>query len=112
MGPAADSKFVKTTPTNNATYRTNVPRTIDSRVEKSLLSEKHLSWILTKNPNIQVSMSNIRFKPFSLDKIVPLIGCIEMRLTNNKGRTVKTTIYIVKGEEESLLGKQDGIKLS
>ena len=34
-----------------------------------------------------------------------------MVLTNKKDKKVKTTVYIVEGEDESLLGKEDAIKL-
>ena len=34
-----------------------------------------------------------------------------MNLTNEENHTIKTTVYIVEGERESLLGKEDAIKL-
>ena len=43
--------------------------------------------------------------------MVPLIGCCDVNLTNEEGKTHKTTVYIVEGEKESLLGKEDAQKL-
>ena len=110
LGDEGDKTYVRITPTN-AEYRTNVPWTTDSGVQKTLMAEKHFSWMLEKNPEMKIQRSNVRFKPYSSEVTVPLLGCCEVRLTNNKGRNIKTKVYIAKEETESLLGKEDAIKL-
>ena len=47
-----------------------------------MLAEKHFGWILAKNPNIRIRRTNVKFRPYSTGKIVPLIGCCEAILTN------------------------------
>ena len=42
-------------------YRTKVPWVVDSGVQKSMMAEKHLGWIMAKNPDIQLHRSDIRF---------------------------------------------------
>ena len=58
---------ISITPTTG-TYMTKVPWTPDSGVKKTMLSEKHLGWILEKNPKIELNPSNIRFRPYSTDE--------------------------------------------
>ena len=55
--------------------------------------------------------TNVRFKPYSTDTTVPLLGCMDVKLTNNKGKSIKTKVYVTEGQTESLLGKEDGIAL-
>ena len=102
---------VMATPTNNATYYTKIRWTADTGAPKTMLSEKDFCWILAKNPDVKIRHSNMRFRPYSTRKLVPLIGECDMRLTNEENKAVKTTVYIVEGEKESLLGKEDAIQL-
>ena len=111
LGPKRDHVDVLITPTNNAKYQTKVKWTPDSGAPKTMLSEKHFGWILAKNPDVAIRKSHMRFRPYMTGKIIPLIGECDMVLTNNKAKKVKTTVYIVEGGDESLLGKEDAIKL-
>ena len=43
---------IQCTPTDHATYRTKIPWTVDSGAPKTMLAEKHLTWILAKNPEV------------------------------------------------------------
>ena len=88
LGDAQDSAHIQITPTENASYRTKVPWTVDLGVKKTLLSEKHFTWILDKNPEVKLKHTRVRFKPYSTDETVPLLGCCDVRLTNNKGKAV------------------------
>ena len=36
---------------------------------------------------------------------------MDVKLTNNKGKSIKTKVYVTEGQTESLLGKEDGIAL-
>ena len=42
---------------------------------------------------------------------VPLLGCCSVKLTNERGKAIKTTVYVTEHKTESLLGKEDAIKL-
>ena len=92
-------------------FRIQVPWVPDSGVKKSMLSEHHLKWILKKNPEALLKENSIRFRPYSTDKTVPVMGYLDVKLKNQEGGTHRTKIYAVKGEKESLLGKDDAIAL-
>ena len=111
LGYERDYVDVQITPTNNADYRTKVRWTADTGAPKTMLAEKHFGWILAKNSDVRIRKTNVKFWPYSTGKVVPLIGCCEAVLTNEEGKTHKTTVYIVEGEQESLLGKEDAQKL-
>ena len=95
----------------DANYLTKVPWTTDSGVRKTLLSEKHYLKIKHRNPNMTLRPTNVRFKPYSTDTTVPLLGCMEVKLANNKGKAIRSRVYVTQGQSESLLGKEDGIAL-
>ena len=111
VGGDMDRADVHLTPTQHAEYRTKIPWTVDSGAPKTMLAEKHLGWVLQKNPEVQLRRSNVRFRPYNTDKVIPLIGMCDIKLRNKKGKTVTTEIYIVEGETESLLGCQDAIDI-
>ena len=70
----------------------------DSGVQKTLISEKHFGWMLTKNPEILVKWTNIRLKPCSSYGTITLHKCCDIQLTKNTGRTITLQIYINKDE--------------
>lgn len=76
-----------------------------------MLSEKHYGWILAKNPEVCLKKTKVRFRPYSTGEVVPLLGACEVRLTNSQNKSIKTEVFVVEGEGESLLGKQDAIDL-
>ena len=102
---------VMATPTDNGRYRTKIKWTADTGAPKTMLSEKHFGRILGKNPEMKIRRSNVKFRPYSTGKVVPLIGECEMKLTNEENYTIQTTVYIVEGEHESLLGRDDAKSL-
>lgn len=77
----------------------------------TMLSEKHIGWVLGKNPDVHLKHSNMTFRPYSTDREIPLLGMCDMRLWNENGKTIPMRVYIAEGEEESLLGRQDAINL-
>ena len=42
---------------------------------------------------------------------MPLLGCCNVKLINEMGKAITTTVYVTEHEKESLLGKEDAIKL-
>ena len=111
MGTSQAPTTVRITPTQDASYRTKVPWTTDSGVRKTLLAEKHYWKIRQKNPDIKLRHTNVTFRPYSTKTTVPLLGCMDVKLLSNNVYTVKTKVYVTKGQSESLLGKEDGIAL-
>ena len=111
VGPLAEPTYVRITPTEDAKYWAKIPWTTESRVRKTLLAEKHYWAIRKKNPDIKLRHMKIRFRPFSSDSNVPLLGCMEVRLTNNRGKAITTTVYVTQGQRESLPGKEDARSL-
>ena len=105
-----DHVEVKITP-EGSEYQTKVNWTPDSGAPKTMLADKHFGWIMAKNSDVAIRRTNVRFRPYSTGKIVPLLGVVQMWLTNGANKSIKTDVYIVEGEHESLLGKQDAIDL-
>ena len=61
-----------------------------------------------ENPNIKLKANNVRFRPYGMEKKLPILGRLKVKMRNESGKTIKTMAYIVKGQEESLLGKNNG----
>ena len=76
-------------------------------VRKTLVAEKHFRYVAKANPGLVLKENTIRFRPYSTDKEVPIIGKCKAVLSNEAGGDHVTTIYVVDGGEESLLGKED-----
>jgi hypothetical protein len=81
--------------------------TADSGVKRSLLSEKDWVTLKKKNPKMKLIKNNIIVKPYSTDYTVPVMGKAKVVLKCKEGMKVNATVYVVKGETESLLGKTD-----
>ena len=111
LGAQADPTFVRVNPNQDAQFRTRIPWTTDSGVRKSLLTERHYWKIRSHNLDVKLRHTNVKFRPYSTDTTVPLLGSMEVQLTNNRGKVHNSTIYITKAQEESLLGKEDAIAL-
>ena len=54
--------------------RVSVPWIADSGVRLSIISEKHMKGVVSKNPQTKLLTSNVRFRPYSTDTLVPLLG--------------------------------------
>ena len=98
LGKQDDPTFVRVTPTQDAQYRTRIPWTTDSGVRKSLLAEKHYWKIRSHNPDTKLRHTKVKFRPYSTNTTVPMLGSMQVRLTNNNGKVHKTTIYVTKGQ--------------
>ena len=106
-----DPTYVRVTPTTDPQYRTRVPWTTDSGVRKSLLSEAHYWKLRSHNPDVKLRHTNVKFRPYSTDQVVPLLGSMDVKLMNSRGKLHYTRVYVTKGQRESLLGKEDAIAL-
>ena len=111
VGPQEEPTTVTITPSQDAQYRTKVPWTTDSGVQKTLLAEKHYWKIRSHNPNIKLRHTKVKFRPYSTNAYVPLLGSMDIRLTSSNGMTHKTRVYVTEGQKESLLGKEDATAL-
>ena len=92
LGRSQNPTTVRIRPLQDANYLTKVPWTTDSGVRKTLLSEKHYRKIQSRNPNMKLRPTNVRFKPFSTNTTVPHLGCMEMKLANTKGKAIRTKV--------------------
>ena len=52
-----------------------------------------------------------RFCPYSTKNTVPLLGCCNIKLRNEMGKAITTTVYVTEHDNESLLGMEYAIKL-
>lgn len=51
--------------------------------------------------------STVKFRPYSTEIPWEIMGKVKVRLRNRKGRKIRTTVYVVKGQVKSLLGRLD-----
>ena len=51
----------------------------------------------------------IRFRSYSTDKTVPVAGFMKVRMRNQVGGLIQKKVYVLEGERESFLGKEDAI---
>ena len=75
------------------------------------MSEADYLQLKNRYPHARVKTCNIRFTPYGTAYKLPVIGGIRITMVNNKGKRIKTTVHIIKGQKESLLGREDGIRL-
>ena len=71
---------------------------VDSVVYKTLLSEKDWKG---------VKINRTKFRPFGTNYSLPILGRTKCRLKAICGQEVRTLVYVVAGETESLLGLKD-----
>ena len=53
----------------------------------------------------------IKFRPYGTSVRLPVMGKVKVTLKARAGAKINTTVYVVKDQEESLLGKKDGRRL-
>jgi hypothetical protein len=83
----------------------------DSGVNKTLLSEADWAEMVRRNPGARLNENKVKFTPYGTDIKLPVIGKAEVVLKNAKGRRINTTVYVMGGKAESLLGNKDGTAL-
>ena len=83
----------------------------DSGVKRSLLSEADWDKVKKENPTMKLKKNNVTFSPYGTEAKLPGKGRVKVVLRNEKVKAVKMMVYIVTGQEESLLGKNYDITL-
>ena len=84
----------------------------DSGVNRSLLAEADWVKVKKKNPSMELlEDTNVRFRPYGTNYTLPVLGKIRVRLQCVAGGTKATSLYVVRGQRESLLGERDGVAL-
>ena len=109
LSPEEQKVDVEIRPRKKTEYQT-VSWTADSGVRKSLISEADWSKVCGKK-KIVLFKNTIKFIPYGTGVSLPIKGKAKGVLKCKNGKKVKTNVYVVKGEHESLLGKQDGMAL-
>ena len=80
----------------------------DSGVSSTLLAEVDWNRIKQENPTARLKRNKVNFTPYGTKIKLPVKGRPKVVLTNVKGRTVTSLVYVVEERTESLLGKKDG----
>ena len=82
---------------------------VDSGVYKTLLSEKDWKVVLRSQVprKAKLKTNRTKFRPFSFNYSLPILGRTKCRLKATCGQEVCTLVYVVAGETESLLGLRD-----
>ena len=91
--------------------KVGVSWTADSGVSKTLLAETDWLRMKKKSPNLKLRKNMIKFRPYGTSVRLPVMGKAKVVLKARAGAKINTTVYVVKDQEESLLGKKDGRRL-
>ena len=76
----------------------------DTGVRKTILNEK--DWRCLKKV-CELRETRLRFRPYGTKKWLLTLGKARVTMTARAGATIQTEVYVNKGEEESLLGRED-----
>ena len=85
--------------------------TADSGVKKTLLSEDDWGYLKEHNPTAKLKKNTIRFVPYGTRQSLPVRGKARVMLQCEEGMRVYTTVYVVAGQTENLLGERDAVAL-
>ena len=84
----------------------NLNLLIDSGMHKTIISKK--DWNLVKPKSVEKRLKlkkcNKKFRPFRTKVYLPIMGRIKGNMRTASGAKMKTMIYVVKVETDSLLG--------
>ena len=83
----------------------------DSGVRKTLMAEEDWRKMAATNPKAKLVRNKIRFTPYGTKVNLEVIGKAKVVLKNSKGKTIKTMVYVMANQSESLLGNKDGTAL-
>ena len=82
--------------------------TPDSGGRWSLLAEKDWDQIKRENPDLQVMQEEtVRFRPYRTNGYLPVLRAVHVKLQCKARKRKNAKLYVIKGQEESLLGKYD-----
>jgi hypothetical protein len=85
--------------------------TADSGVKKTLLSEEDWKYVKKHNPAARLKKNGIRFVPYGTKQSVPVLGKARVMLQCEEGMRTYTTVYVVQGQTENLLGERNAVAL-
>ena len=83
----------------------------DSGVTKTLLVKNEWQKLREVNPTVRLQETTVRFRPYGTDVHLNTIGKAKVSLKSAAGKKIKTTVYVVTGPRESLLGRRDAERL-
>ena len=63
------------------------------------------------NQNLKLRRAKTVFRPYGTKYSLPVMGKMKVRLQCKAGAKSKSTMYVVRGKQESLLGRVDCEKL-
>ena len=86
---------------------------VDSGVRKTLISELVWRKIQKKEggQNLKLKKCNTKFRPYGTREYLPVLGRSKCKMQAEAGATIHTMIYVVKGQEQPLLGRGDAQRL-
>ena len=84
---------------------------VDTGVHKTLLNEADWKKLKEVEPSLQHKRCRVRFTPYGTTTGLQMIGQSKAILKNAAGGLVGTIVYIVKGNNQSLLGLKDALSL-
>ena len=75
------------------------------------MAEKDWWSLKQANPGVKLKKNKITFLPYGTEIKLRILGRCKVTLWNKNGGRLKSMVYVVAGQTESLLGKKDGGKL-
>ena len=86
---------------------------MDSGVRKTLISE--LIWKKMQKKEVGQSLKlkkcNTKFRPYGTREYLPVMGRSKCKMQAEAGATINTMVYVLKGQEQPLLGLADAKRL-
>ena len=83
----------------------------DSGVTKTLLVQNEWQKLREFNPTARLQETAVRFRPYGTNVRLNTVGKAKVTLKSATGKKIKTTVYVVTGPRESLLGRLDAERL-
>ena len=85
--------------------------TADSGVKRTLLSEEDWKFMRKHNKSAKLTKNCIKFVPYGTKQALPVLGKAKVQLQCEEGKRIYTTVYVVGGQQENLLGERDAVAL-
>ena len=85
--------------------------TADSGVKRTLLSETGWKEMKEYNAAAKLRKNCIKFVPYGTKQTLPVMGKVKVQLQCEEGKRIYTTVYVVAGQQENLLGERDAVAL-
>lgn len=73
---------IKVAPLQGKEKPVNIKWLPDCGVKRSLVAEKHFRYVAKANPGLELTENNVKFRPYSTDEEVPIIGKCKVTLRN------------------------------